>query len=134
VADRCESTDDCAIDSTSAGPELEQLAEGGLTPVEKILALQRAPLFARVSADEMPHLAAIAETVTMTAGSPLFAASSPAAVWLLLSGEVSVEQDGQGVQRVARGGDVIGALATMAGRPLGRSADVLRSVRAADRP
>jgi CRP-like cAMP-binding protein len=127
LADRVDTQTAAAVSPTGAAAELEQLAEGGLTPVEKVLALQRVPLFARVSADEMPHLAAIAESVPMSAGSALFPASAPAAVWLLLSGEVSLEQAAQGVETIARSGDVIGSLATMAGRPLGRSADVLRS-------
>jgi AAA family ATP:ADP antiporter len=127
LADRVELAEDVPVQATGAGAEFEQLAAGGLTLVEKILALQRVPLFARVSADEMPHLASIAETVTMTSGSPLFSASAPAAIWLLLSGEASLEQTAGGAQIAARAGDVIGSLATMAGRPLGRAADVLRS-------
>jgi AAA family ATP:ADP antiporter len=112
-----------AVLATGAAAELEQLAEGGITPVEKVLALQRVPLFARVSAAEMPHLAAIAETVPLTSGSSLFGPSAPAALWLLLKGEVSLE-NGQGATIVARGGDVIGALPTIAGRPFGRKGDV----------
>ena len=52
------------VQPTSAGAELAQLAAGGLTPIEKVLALQHMPLFARVSADEMRQLADIAQTVT----------------------------------------------------------------------
>jgi hypothetical protein len=113
------------VQSTGAAAELEQLGEGGLTPVEKILALQRVPLFARVSAGEMPRLASIAETVTMTQGTALFVASAPAGIWLILSGEVSLESE-QGPPATARAGDVIGVSATMAGRSLGRAASVLR--------
>jgi CRP-like cAMP-binding protein len=112
--------------ATGAAPEFERLADGGITPVEKVLALQRVPLFARVSASEMPQLAAIAETTPMSAGSSLFDASAPAALWLLLTGEVSLD-NGQGTPLVARGGDVFGALPTIAGRPFGRSAAVTRS-------
>jgi CRP-like cAMP-binding protein len=119
--------DASAVTPTGAAAELEQLAERGMTPVDKVLALQRVPLFARVSAEEMPRLAAIAETVPLTAGSELFQASAPAAIWLLLTGEVSLEHPANGSQTTAGGGDVIGVLATMAGRPLGRSVAVLRS-------
>ncbi len=126
LADRVD-PDAVVVTPTGAAGELEPLADRGVALVDKILALQRVPLFARVSADEMPRLAAIAETVPLKAGSALFPASAPAALWLLLSGEVSLEQTVRGGQTVARGGDVIGALATMAGRPLGRAADVLRS-------
>jgi AAA family ATP:ADP antiporter len=123
IADRSE--DPRPVQSTGAAAELEQLGEGGLTPVEKILALQRVPLFARVSAGEMPRLASIAETVTMTQGTALFVASAPAGIWLILSGEVSLESE-QGPPATARAGDVIGVSATMAGRSLGRAASVLR--------
>jgi hypothetical protein len=123
IADR--SGDPRAVQSTGAAAEFEHLAEGGLTTVEKILALQRVPLFARVSAEEMPRLASISESVTMTPGSALFVASAPASVWLILSGEVALQSE-QGGPATARSGDVIGTVATMAGRPLGRTATVLR--------
>jgi CRP-like cAMP-binding protein len=127
LADRPEAGDRPIVRSTGASAELEQLAQGGLTPVEKVLALQRVPLFARVSADQMPELAAIAVTVEMSAGSALFAASAQPALWLVVSGEVSLDDPIHGTEVRARGGDVVGTLAAMAGRPLGRSADVLRS-------
>ena len=53
------------IQTTAAAADLGQLAAKGLTPVEKVLALQRVPLFARVSADEMRHLADAAKIVSM---------------------------------------------------------------------
>ena len=69
----------------------EQLAAGGLLPIEKVLALQRVPVFSRIAVEEMRPLAEIAQTVPMTMGSPLFAESAPPALWLVLSGEVSLE-------------------------------------------
>ena len=125
LADRSEAAHQ-PVQSTGAARALEQLAAGGLSPIEKVLALQHVPIFARVSADEMRSLANITGTVTMTAGSPLFPVSAPPALWLLLSGEVSLDGSG-GASTVARGGDIIGSSYTMAGRPLGMSADVLRS-------
>lgn len=127
IAERCEACAGGPIQTTDAAAELAHLAEDGLTPVEKVLALQRVPLFARVSADEMRQLSGVAQAVTMTAGSALFAPSAAPAIWLLLSGEVSLQDSADGTQVVARGGDVIGSLATMAGRPLGVSGDVARS-------
>jgi ATP:ADP antiporter, AAA family len=114
------------VEPTRASAEFEQLADSGLTPVEKVLALQRVPLLSRVSADEMRLIADITQTVTMKAASPLFAESSAPAMWVILTGEVSVENRAAGETATARGGDVVGAITTMAGRPLGRSADVLR--------
>jgi ATP:ADP antiporter, AAA family len=127
LAERCEAERAQLVVPTAAAPELEQLARGGLSPVEKVLALQRVPLFARVAADQMQHLAMIAQTVNLTAGSPLFAAAAPPALWVVLAGEVSLEDASGGAPATARGGDVIGALTTMAGRALGRSANVVRS-------
>jgi CRP-like cAMP-binding protein len=102
------------------------MAAGGVQPIEKILALQRVPVFARIAADEMGALAGIAHTVTMTGGTALFAQSAPAALWLILSGEVSLDDPNEGGQVVARSGDVIGSLCMLSGQPLGKSADVLR--------
>ena len=45
---------------TKAASELEQLATGGLTAIDRVFALQYVPLFQRVSADEMQHLAMVA--------------------------------------------------------------------------
>ena len=57
------------VQPTSAGAELAQLAAGGLTPIEKVLALQKTTLFSRTSVEEMQQVAAVTTTVTMTAGS-----------------------------------------------------------------
>ena len=106
--------------------ELEQLANGGLTGIDRVFALQYVPLFRRVSADEMKHLAAVAAPVRMAAGSVLFPESAPPALWLLLSGEVALESSTGKPPATARGGDVIGSVAMMAGRSLGRSGKVVK--------
>ena len=71
--------------------ELEQLATGGLTAIDRVFALQYVPLFRKVSADEMRHLASVAAPITMKAGAVLFPESAPPAIWLLLTGEVVLE-------------------------------------------
>jgi ATP:ADP antiporter, AAA family len=117
---------DRPVHPTKAGRELAQLAEGGLTGIDRVFALQYAPLFARVSADEMQHLASITRQVKMAAGSVLFPESAPPALWLMLTGEVLLESS-TGEQAVtASGGDIIGSVNTMAGRSLGRSAKAVR--------
>jgi len=84
------------------------------------------PVFARIAADEMGALAGITHTVMMTAGTRLFPESAPVALWLVLSGEMSLGgADGSHV--VARSGDIVGSLSMLSGQPLGKSADVLRS-------
>ncbi len=114
------------VQPTGAARDLEQLAAEGVTPIEKVLALQRVPYFANLSADEMQRLAGIARPMTMAAGSPLFAASSPPATWLVLSGEVELEQPG-GPPATVRGGDTIGSFAALSGHEIGLNANVTRN-------
>ena len=47
------------------------LAAGPLTPIQKVLALQRLSIFSRVTATEMRHLAAIAQQVELVEGAVL---------------------------------------------------------------
>lgn len=115
------------VHPTGATAEFEQLAAGGLSPIDRVLALQRVPLFSRVSAEEMRHLAEIAAPRETKAGDTLFAESAPPALWVILTGEVTLASSNGEPPIVARGGDIIGSLDTMAGRPLGRSAEVVRS-------
>ena len=126
LADRADPATVSNLQSTGAAHELENLATDGLLPVEKILALQRVPVFSRIGVEEMRPLADIAHTVTMTAGSPLFSASGPVSLWLLLSGEVSLDDLAGGGPIVARAGDILGSLSMLSGRGIGQSADVLR--------
>jgi AAA family ATP:ADP antiporter len=117
---------DVPVHTVSGARDLELMAGTGLSPIEKVLALQHIPLFSRVSADEMRHLANIAKTVNMKAGEALFPESAAPALWLIMSGEVSLESSAGAPSVVAKSGDVIGSIVTMAGRPLGRSADIRR--------
>ena len=114
------------VHPTGASTELQALAARGISPVEKVLALQRVPVFSRVSAEEMRFLADATRTVTMTPDTPLFTESAPPAVWVLLSGEAVLDHSTQGAAVTVRGGDVIGSISTMAGQALGRSARVVR--------
>ncbi len=114
------------LQSTGAAAEFTAFARESLLPVEKILALQRVPVFGRIAADEMGALAAIVRTVTMTVGTQLFTESAPVALWVILSGEVSLDAASGGDQAVARAGDTIGSLSMLSGQPLGKNAAVLR--------
>jgi hypothetical protein len=64
------------VQQTGASGEFARLASGGLSPVEKVLALQHEPLFSRVSADEMRQLAEIAQTIRLEDGAALFPESA----------------------------------------------------------
>jgi ATP:ADP antiporter, AAA family len=112
------------VQPTAAGAELAQLAAGGLTPIEKVLALQKVSLFSRTSVEEMQQVAAVTSTVNMTAGSALFPESAPPTLWMILSGEVSLTGPSSVVPIQVRSGDIIGSFQTLSGQPLGLSATV----------
>jgi hypothetical protein len=126
MSNRAESPGCGPVRATGAAADLARLAEDGIVPVEKVLALQLVPYFSRLSAEETQQLAAITHTVSMIAGSTLFSASSPPATWLVLSGEVQMEEPG-GAPLTARGGDVIGSFCALSGRQVGRAATVVAS-------
>jgi AAA family ATP:ADP antiporter len=126
LADRMQEPDR-PVHPTKAARELEQLASGGLTGIDRVFALQYVPLFTRVSAEEMQNLAAIAAPIQMSAGSILFPESAPAAIWLALTGEVLLESSTGQPSATARGGDIIGSVNTMAGKTLSRSAKVVQA-------
>jgi AAA family ATP:ADP antiporter len=114
------------VSSTGAGQDFAQLAEGGLAGVEKVLALQRVPLFSRVDAADMLALAAATRTVQIAAGTRLFEASAPPALWIILSGEVTLDTpDTHAI--LARSGDTIGAEALLRTEAMGAVADCTRS-------
>jgi HEAT repeat protein/CRP-like cAMP-binding protein len=114
-----------ATEAGTAGAALEELARSGLTPVEKVLALQRVPLFARVVAEEMRHLADITTAVDLTPGASPFTESAAPALWLMLSGEMSLASSAANLPpRTVRSGDIMGALEVMSGEPLGLAAEV----------
>jgi CRP-like cAMP-binding protein len=115
---------DRPVHPTTGARELSQLAKGGLSAIEKVLALQQVPIFARVSAEEMRRLADIATTEQMAEGSTLFAEASAPALWILLTGEALLTSSTGAAPVTARGGEIIGSLLTMAGQPLNRAAEV----------
>jgi ATP:ADP antiporter, AAA family len=115
---------DRPVHPTNAVRELGQLAAGGLSPIDRVFALQYIPLFARVSADEMQQLAGITLPVTLKEGSVLFRESAPPAIWLLLTGEVVLESSTDQPPVTAGAGTVVGSVNVMAGHSLGRSAKV----------
>jgi ATP:ADP antiporter, AAA family len=109
--------------SATPAREVERRVGEGVRAVEKVLALERAALFARLSPEEAAQLAEIARTVPLTAGAALFAESAPPAIWLVLSGAISLRSP-EGATTDVHPGDVLGALPTLAGRPLGQIATV----------
>jgi CRP-like cAMP-binding protein len=116
------------VQSAGSTAELGGLTSSGLSPVEKVLVLQRVPLFSRVSADEMRLLAELTRTVPLEAGVSLFPESASPALWVVISGAISVKGAAAGPDGTftAGPGDVLGAISTMAGRPLGMSGEAVR--------
>jgi len=74
----------------------------------------------------MQHLAALALPVQMAGDSVLFPESAQPALWMVLTGEILLENSAGQPPAAARGGDVVGSVNTMAGKSLGRSAKVVK--------
>ena len=99
-----------------AGEELEQLAAGQLTPIQKVLALQRISVFSKVSATEMRHLATVAHQVELVQGAVLSGEADPPVVTIVLSGTLLLEApDGSAPALRAEAGDVVGMHEALAG-------------------
>ena len=102
------------------GEDLVAQADRTLTPIQKVLAMQRISLFAKVSATEMRHLAAIAHQVALEDGAVLSSESDPPVVCLVLSGALSLEvPDGAAPPKRVEPGDVVGMHEALAGNEAG---------------
>jgi CRP-like cAMP-binding protein len=94
------------------------LASGqALRPIDKILALQRMPLFSSCSAPEVRNLLGVAREIALSAGQTLLADGDPPSCVLVLSGEVAVMTTPH--THDALNGDAVGLYETLAGVPLG---------------
>jgi CRP-like cAMP-binding protein len=112
--------------ATGAATEFASLVRGGLSPVERVLALQRVSLFSRVDAPDMLALAGAARTIEFSQGGRLFETSAPPALWIVLSGEVALEAPDSPPVAVDAG-SVIGISALLKGGPIGVGAEGIRS-------
>jgi hypothetical protein len=94
-------------------------APAGLEPLSRTLdqvrLLEGSPLFARATPDQHLHVEKVARVATLEEGALVFAETEPAALHIIHDGEVSLDVDGQAI--VARGGDTLGVLETLAGAP-----------------
>jgi AAA family ATP:ADP antiporter len=104
----------------TAGAELARLASGETTPVERLLALQTIPAFARLAAEELLQLAGVARRVPFGPGRPVARPADPPSLLLVLEGELAIEADGLPAL-AAKPGDAVGLFETLAGVPLGRA-------------
>jgi CRP-like cAMP-binding protein len=103
------------------GPEsadaLGRLTADGLTPIEKVLALQHVGPFAQVPADELVHLSNVARRVPFKSGQVLARAVEVPSVFIVVSGELVLEGSDDVVR--AKAGDVAGLMETLGGVALG---------------
>jgi CRP-like cAMP-binding protein len=82
--------------------------------------LEASPLFARVTPDQLLQLAQIAREVAVAPGSMLFDEADRGALYILASGEASLETDGASALR-AGAGDTLGVFEALAGLGRGRA-------------
>ena len=102
------------------GEELVRLAAGQLSPIQKVLALQRISAFSRVSATEMRHLAAIARQVELVKGEVFSNESDPPVVCVVLAGALRLEAPDRSMPALrAESGDVVGMHEALAGTAAG---------------
>ena len=100
---------------TDHSGDLEQLT-GDLTPIQKSLALQKIPLFSKVSGTEMFHLAARASQVALEQDAVLAEEHGSFGLGILLSGGLALTTpDSPAPAATAEPGDAIGVYETLAG-------------------
>lgn len=111
------------------GDDLAHPEGGSLTPIQKVLALQRVPVFSRLSAAEIRHLASIARQVRLEPGASPSDDMAEGTVTLVLSGQVTVEAgDRADAYPCAGPGDTVGLYQAMAGGGVSSPAHALRLV------
>jgi CRP-like cAMP-binding protein len=88
-----------------------------LTTIERVLALQKNPIFAEISTDGLAHLATIAEEVEFQPGKLLFEEGGvPDSCYLILAGAVDLRRGDRSALTVGPGEDV-GVWALFDGEP-----------------
>ena len=116
IAERSSTAMERLVVKGKAGGEIARLGGGGLTPIQKVLALQKVPVFARVSGGEMLHLAAIAREVPLQEGELLSGEGDPPVLLVVLSGELALHSSEEHeIVQTAGPGDAVGIYETLAG-------------------
>jgi len=95
-------------------PDMKDAAH--LRPVDRLLLLQSSPLLAHATAPQLWKLSAIARERTIAAGSEALTKGGEAAILIVLSGALKVEEQAQHAS--ADAGDLIGMYETLAGARL----------------
>ena len=96
--------------------EFDRLGTGTLTRVQKIVALQHIPLFAKVSGAEILYLASIATEIPLEAGAVLADHTGPVSLGIVLSGELTFRStERPDLTATAGPGDTVGMYETVVG-------------------
>jgi ATP/ADP translocase/HEAT repeat protein/CRP-like cAMP-binding protein len=114
--------EDVAVDTRvlRARRPVEASGAAGAHTLELVRFLEASPLFARATPDQLLHLAQIARAVSLSPGSMLFDEADPGALYIVASGEASLETDGAPALR-AGPGDTLGVREALAGVSAGRA-------------
>ncbi len=114
--------DAAAVDSRvlRARRHVEVTGAASAHTLEAVRLLEASPLFARATPDQLLHLAQIAREVPLRPGSMLFDGADPGALYIVASGEASLETDGAPALRAAPG-DTLGVREALAGVSGGRA-------------
>jgi AAA family ATP:ADP antiporter len=114
--------EDSAVDSRvlrSCRP-LETADRAGAHTLETVRVLAASPLFSRATPEQLLRLAQTAREVPLAPGALLFDEADPAALYVVASGEASLESDDAPTLRVGPG-DTLGAREALAGVSAGRA-------------
>jgi AAA family ATP:ADP antiporter len=106
-------------------PDMKDAAH--LRPVDNLLLLQSSPLLAHATAPQLWRLSAIARERTVAANAEALPKGSEAAILVVLSGALRVDEKGQ--QGTATAGDVIGMYETLAGSRLDAAVTAIKETR-----
>ena len=96
-----------------------------LSQAQKALLLELTSLWSTATGEALLSAAAIAHETPFDEGATLVGEADPPAIYIVLSGELSVESPGRSATLTAGRGDELGVVATLTGRPMGLTARAL---------
>jgi CRP-like cAMP-binding protein len=98
--------------------------------IDKALLLQALPTFSRLRAEELMGVAATVRETSLVDGAPVFDEGDDPSIWILLTGELTLEPPQGGGTMSVMAGDVLGLEDTLVGRSMGWRGRVARSGKA----
>ncbi len=112
-----------------AGVQIPVDGKASINPIAKAALLEALPVFSQVSREEMLALTGIASEVNAVSGAQIFAETDPPALYLLISGSLSLESTEDEPIVSAGPGDAVGLYQMLAGIPLVRQGRCLEDAR-----